>query len=728
MTKRLFPVIIIVSLLCACGGTEQPTSTPQSIAPETTGAPPVDAASTVEPATATSPVPTAEPAPTTGLITFYSGRDGNPEIYVMNADGSDQRRLTFSPYEDSSPDRSPDGDRIAFISERDDPQAGQCFPDCRYQLYIVNADGSDLHRVVETGFRTLHPDWHPGGARLSFDTEFNLQGDIYVVNADGTGLQRLIEGGFWADWSPDGTQLTFASNRDGNVEIYVADADGSNQRRLTDNGQFDYFPAWSPDGRRIAFGRVETKQIYVMNADGGDEQQVTRLGNAENPSWSPYGTEIAFHSSRDGDFEIYAIDLEAAIEGAQDAGLRQLTDNGTADLWPSWGSEPVPSSSVPVSFEKSSQAFASVPTYQIGLADLDADGDLDAVFSNGQANDSQVWLNDGHGTFADSGQQLGQYGHGVNVGDLDGDGDPDLLINTHQASSPSRVYLNDGRATFQQLEGAFELNIGFNVHLFDLDGDGDLDAAGETTDAAGVYLNDGTGVFSVSRLTFPLTTIWGDLDADGDVDLLVKEGGVGYAVHLNDGLGNFSQHWTHADDEAMAAGDMALGDVDADGDLDAVITNGDYRLGSHPATIFLNDSTGQFTDSGQQLSAVSNAGASLGDLDGDGDLDLVLSDYSEPCQIWLNDGTSRFSDSSFRFGNNQFYRHIHLGDLDADGDLDIFLAAFGLGQGPNEIWFNTTPAGSSAAPGGDGLYLGQQPPGLDVELFAPGVVSIDESK
>jgi imidazolonepropionase-like amidohydrolase/L-ascorbate metabolism protein UlaG (beta-lactamase superfamily) len=345
-----------------------------------------------------------------------------------------------------------------------------------------------------------------------------------------------------------------------------------------------------------------------------------------------------------------------------------------------------------VSFEKSEQTFASVPTYQIGLADLDGDGDLDAVFSNGQANISQVWLNDGGGFFSDSGQGLGKYGHGVNVGDLDGDGDPDLLINTHENFAPSRVYLNDGHAIFQELEGAFELNIGFNVHLFDLDGDGDLDAVGEAAGAARVFLNDGTGAFSAGEPTFPLTTVWGDLDADGDVDVLVKEEGVGYTVHQNDGTGRFDQHWTQADDAAMDLGDMALEDLDSDGDLDAVITNGHFQSTSHPAMIFINDGTGLFTDSGQRLSAVRNAGVGLGDLDGDGDPDLVLADHMEPCQVWLNDGRGRFADSGFRFGDDQFYRHVHLGDLDGDGDLDIFLAAFGVTSGSNEVWFNTTGA------------------------------------
>jgi len=271
-------------------------------------------------------------------IAFYSHRDGNIEIYRMSPDGSDQRRLTFSQYDDDSPALSPDGSEIAFISNRDDPNPGACSPDCFYQLYVINADGSGERKLIETEFSTLHPDWHPDGAEISFDTESNFRGNIYTVNADGSDLELLIEDGFWADWSPDGTQIVFASQRDGNVELYLADADGGNQRRLTRNSRLDYFPDWSPDGRRIAFAVMEDRAIYVMDVDGGNERRLTHEGNAENPSWSADGTWIAYQSSNDGDFEIYAVEVEEALRGNDGFHPLQLTDNEVGDLWPSWGS------------------------------------------------------------------------------------------------------------------------------------------------------------------------------------------------------------------------------------------------------------------------------------------------------------------------------------------------------------------------------------------------------
>jgi len=332
-TCNKFILAMLTILLVGCS---QAMTTPTATAPPSTVTP--AQATVVVTSTPTLTVTTEHSGGlSVGQIAFYSHRDGNIEIYTMRPDGSNQRRLTVNEYDDYSPAWSPDGARIAFLSDRDDANPTQCAHECFYQLYVINADGSDEHKLVETEFSVHHPDWHPDGTKLSFDTEFNLQGDIYVVNADGSGLQLLIEDGFWADWSPDGAQIVFASKRDGNVEIYAADANGSNQRRLTENTRLDFFPAWSPDGRRIAFATMEQKQIFVMDADGGNEQQVTYQGKCEDPAWSPDGRQIAFQSSSDGNFEIYTINVEDALQESGSVGSQRLTDNPKGDLWPSWG-------------------------------------------------------------------------------------------------------------------------------------------------------------------------------------------------------------------------------------------------------------------------------------------------------------------------------------------------------------------------------------------------------
>ncbi len=128
-------------------------------------------------------------------ITFQSNRDGNPEIYVMNADGSEQRNLTNNPGSEHLPSWSPDGKKLAFWSNRDGNP----------EIYVMNADGSEQKRLTNNPAT----DWHPS-------------------------------------WSPDGKKIAFGSTRDGNQEIYVMNADGSEQKNLTNNPAKDYSPSWSP--------------------------------------------------------------------------------------------------------------------------------------------------------------------------------------------------------------------------------------------------------------------------------------------------------------------------------------------------------------------------------------------------------------------------------------------------------------------------------------------------
>ena len=289
-------------------------------------------------------------------IAFVSGRDGNPEIYVMDNDGSNQQNLTNNPASDHSPSWSPDGKRIVFVSDRDGHARDGIHGRSTSDIYVMEADGSNQQNLTNHRAGDESPSWSPDGKRIVFSSDRDQGRDdphnseVYVMAADGGNQQNLTNSPHedrYPSWSPDGKRIVFSSSREGHFrnilrvtdEIYVMDADGGNEQRLTENRNNDWQPVWSPDGERIAFssdtkGDARIFDIYVMDADGGNLQNLTNNHTWDGaPSWSPNGEQVIFHSFRDGNTDIYVMDTHGD-------NLQNLTNNPHSDSGPAWLNTP----------------------------------------------------------------------------------------------------------------------------------------------------------------------------------------------------------------------------------------------------------------------------------------------------------------------------------------------------------------------------------------------------
>jgi len=294
-----------------------------------------------------------------GKITFTRDPDdANNEIYVMDPNGSNQTPLTNNGnVYDSNPAFSPSGTKIAFDSNRDG----------NFNIYMMDAqdddkdgNGENLTRLTKKTAEDEEPAFSPSGTKIAFASDRNNLGgnyDIYVMKAKPEGRKNrpknLTKNTPLAfdnepSFSPDGKKIVFTSDRqDSDGDIYVMNSDGTGVTRLTSDEAFDADASFSPDGTKILFrsGRVvgDNSEVFVMDAvdndNDGEGDNMTNISNNPDsndgfPAFSPDGNQIVFRSNPPGEeYEVFIIDVETKD-------LARLTTNSVADNRPDWGVAP----------------------------------------------------------------------------------------------------------------------------------------------------------------------------------------------------------------------------------------------------------------------------------------------------------------------------------------------------------------------------------------------------
>jgi len=265
---------------------------------------------------------TGQNGPFLSTIVFISDRDGSKELYAMDFDGRNPRRLTAHKSLVLNPDAK--GGKIVFTSYV------HRFP----QIWIMNADGSN-QKELPTGLElNASPGLSPDGSQIAFAGSAKGNVDIYALNAAGGGLRRLttthaLEAS--PDWSPIGRQIAYTSDQTGSPQIWVMDAEGTNARRLTYAGNWNDEVAWSPRGDKIAFAcRNEGDfNICVMDIATGATVQLTADGSNGHPAWSPEGEKIVYQSRRGGKTQIYTMDSAGGEN-------KKVLTEGANNMQPVW--------------------------------------------------------------------------------------------------------------------------------------------------------------------------------------------------------------------------------------------------------------------------------------------------------------------------------------------------------------------------------------------------------
>ena len=561
-------------------------------------------------------------------------------------------------------------------------------------------------------------------AALGLALQAHAQSGLFLPNGQSLG-NADSRGAALADLDGDGDKDAFVANTNGTgCQVYFNNGSG----QFTDGGQrlgdgdFQCVALADLDGDKDLDAFVTNYNgpclVFLNNGKGvfansgqelGDDPSMdVALGDLDGDGdkdafVANYGAPcLVYLNNGKGKFTAYASVGDAKSRGVA---LGDLDKDGDLDAYvANDGADKVFLNDGEANFTATAQALGTFNSRRVALGDLDGDKDLDAFVVNADNQPCKVWLNDGKAKFSTNGQSLGDSScFGVALGDFDADGDLDayVAVKYNVAGNPGAnlVYLNNGAALFYDSGQTLGASTSADAATADLDGDGALDVFVANTDVIRpniVYLNQpsGAGIFVHTAQALGSGTTHavalGDLDGDAKPDAFTANAN-GCKVYLGQGGGTFA-------DSGQTLGKLngygaALGDLDGDGDLDAFVANFQDTNGNpQPAKVYFNDGKGNFTDSGQNLVTPFSSSVTLGDFDGDGDLDAFIAycydsgGYPGGNQVWINDGDGLFSDSLQMLGQS-VSTAVALGDFNDDGNFDAFVG----NSGPNTVWMDQAP-------------------------------------
>jgi len=549
-------------------------------------------------------------------------------IYTYNTITEVLTRLTnLTHVYDMFPHWNARGDKIVFTRQ-------YLLENDRNEIWIMNADGSDSKKIVD-GYAAS---WSPNGKKIVYSQVTDGNEDLYTCNSDGSHCMKLLDSPSnesFPMWSPDGKLIMFEQflSREGEAdinsyEIAVLNVQTGEVEMLTENDYLDSGARWSQDGTKIAFlsraNGFDDFEIYVMNADGSEVKQVTTTKEgsyATFPSWRPVSsknevneyvpykrTERNLGNGRtfdlcsgdfngDGLLDIFVTTYEG------ESGLYFKTSQG---------------------YELSPFQFSTAEDNSHGIAsgDLDNDGDLDLFLLN-NSKSSYVFFNDGLGNFTLSNEIYGYAdGSGLNVklADIDGDGDLDGFVSYYLR--PAQLLLNDGLGHFASTDFDTFKSETIEILVTDFNQDGALDAYFVNQKRQDqIAINDGKGSLTMMPEFYGESVSWGgastgDVNGDGYPDIVVTNDELGASIWINDQSGKL---FKFGETIGNSNTDVLLEDIDQDGDLDMVTLSVEEG-----AMLYLNDGLANFEFYQSLENSKYAITALVMDFDDDGQLDILI--------------------------------------------------------------------------------------------------------